>query len=208
MKITTVITGILEENCYIIESEQAAVIIDPGQFTPELEQLSKELRNKETLILLTHCHFDHILGANKLKEALSCDVAIGAIDAPGLSDLSLNLCGAMRIKSAMIEADRLLNDGDIIACGDISFSVILTPGHTAGSVCYKLLNNLFSGDTLFAGTAGRTDFKSGNHSELMQSLRKLSELDDNTIIYPGHYDSSTIGVERLRNYFMREACIG
>ncbi len=206
MRIKTVCIPLMSENCHVIESEKAVVFVDPGIFTDEIRQVADSVGDKEALILLTHFHFDHILGIESLSAMLGCKVAIGEGDAVGLTDDNFNLCAMAGFRSNVKSADILLCDGDKISCGDLEFEVIHTPGHTAGSVCYRIEDALFSGDTLFSYDVGRTDFPTGSEEALERSMKKLCKLDDNTRVFSGHGETTTIGQEKCRNMFLRRAC--
>ncbi len=190
-------------NCYAILSDNAAVLIDPGAYSDEAFRFLQENSQRERLILLTHAHFDHIGGAEKLREKTGVKIAIGELDAPALSDSSTNLSANFGIALKDFCADIILKDNDIFAVGDLEFKAIHTPGHTQGSMCYLLGDNLFSGDTLFCRTYGRTDFPSGDENKLIASVKRLfNELKDETVVYPGHNRSTTIGFEKKKNFLV------
>ena len=155
-------------------------------------------------ILLTHGHFDHVGAVKALKERYpQVPVMIGALDEELLLEPERVYKGMLsRIPDSLhLKADRLLSDGDEIDVNGMHFTVIATPGHTPGSGCYYLEDNeiLFSGDTLFHGSRGRTDFPGGSESEIMKSIREklLKKLPDETAVLPGHNDSTTIGTEKV-----------
>ncbi len=206
MRIKTVYVSPMSENCYVVESDKAVVFIDPGAFTREIREMAEGVGNREALILITHFHFDHILGVEPLSRMLGCRVAIGAFDAAGLTDDSLNLCRMVGLGPNLKGADILLSDGDEISCGDLEFKVMHTPGHTAGSVCYLIEDALFSGDTLFSYDVGRTDFPTGSSEKLAASMLKLEKLEDATRVFSGHGEATTIGREKQNNTFLRRAC--
>ncbi len=190
-------------NCYFLQSEKAAIVIDPGYERESIVAFLDENKDKERLILLTHGHFDHIGGADVLRQKTGVKIGIGALDVPALSDNALNCADLFNRKLEPFSADYKYADGDLIKVGDIELRVISTPGHTVGGVSYLCGENLFSGDTLFKTSVGRTDFIGGNFEELENSIRKLYTLPDETVVYSGHGESSTIGFEKKYNPFVR-----
>ena len=201
MKITPL--NIWMTNCYLIETEKAAIIIDPAFKRQKLVDFLKENEDKERLVLITHAHFDHIGGAVNLREETGVKIGIGALDNPALSDDDLNCAASFNRSLTPFEADCLYNDGDVIKVGNIELTVITTPGHTVGGVSYITENVVFTGDTLFKVSVGRTDFAGGDFDVLEKSIKKLYTLPDETIVYPGHGESTTIGFEKQNNPFVR-----
>lgn len=201
MKITCL--NIWLTNCYLLETEKAAIVIDPGYKRENILEFLKQNSNKERLILITHGHFDHIGGAEYLREETGVKIGIGSLDEPALRDENLNGAVSFRRKINPFSADFTYNDGDEITVGDIILRVILTSGHTMGGVSYLCEDNLFTGDTLFKESVGRTDLAGGNFVELEASIKKLYRLPDETIVLPGHGESSTIGYEKLNNPFVK-----
>lgn len=203
MKIKTLHLGLIKTNCYLISTEKAAVVIDPGFDRPATLDFLNENSDKERLILLTHAHFDHIGGAEVLREKTGVRIGIGELDADGLSDTELNLSDMFHEHISPFKPDFAYKNGDIITVGDIELKVISTPGHTVGGVSYLTEDKLFSGDTLFENSIGRTDFPGGNLKVLQRSLKKLMSLPPLTKVYPGHGDSTTIAREKEYNMFIR-----
>ena len=203
MEIKVLPLGNLQANCYLISSENAAVVIDPGFESEIVTNFLKDNFDKDRIILLTHAHFDHIGGAFNLRESTNTKIAIGLQDNPALSNSSYSLTAMFGTKLTPFSADLLLNDGQIISIGDLEFKVIHTPGHTVGGVCYLLQDVLFSGDTLFDGSIGRTDFPGGDFSVLEQSVKKLYALKDETLVLSGHGGQTTIEREKYYNPFVR-----
>ncbi|MBO5321821.1 MAG: MBL fold metallo-hydrolase [Clostridia bacterium] len=201
MKITPL--NIWMTNCYLIETEKTAIIIDPAFKRQKLVDFLKENEHKERLVLITHGHFDHIGGAVNLREETGVKIGIGALDNPALSDDDLNCAASFNRSLTPFDADYLYNDGDIVKVGDIELKVIATPGHTVGGVSYTTENLVFTGDTLFKVSVGRTDFAGGDFSVLEKSIKKLYTLPDETVVYPGHGESTTIGFEKQNNPFVR-----
>jgi hydroxyacylglutathione hydrolase len=196
--------GAYAANCYIIGDEitKEGMIIDPGDEASSILKNVKALGLKIKVIALTHAHIDHISALADVKKATGAEVAISREEAPSLKQplrLTIN-----QSSEALPQPDRLLNDGDTITVGKLSFKVLFTPGHTRGGIC--LLGNgiVFTGDTLFNYSIGRTDFPGGNFDQEIKSIReKLMTLPDNTIVCTGHGPDTTIGAERKGNEFLR-----
>lgn len=198
--------GPIQANTYVLTDEISGktAVIDAGACTPQLKQA---LEGKDVqYILLTHGHFDHILGVAELKKLTGAQVCIHAADAVCLEDEAESLCSwEYAGAQTAVSADRLLADGDVITFGEAKLTVLHTPGHTKGGVCYADFENrlLFTGDTLFCLTAGRTDFPGGNDVELLSSLIRLRNLDGDFTVYPGHNRATSLEFERGRNRYMR-----
>lgn len=206
MNIITIPCGMLEANCYIIQNNKTAVIIDPGFLEKDILNFINSFDGRVEYILLTHRHFDHLNAAVRLRELTKANIVINALDECGLysDEKSLtNLCGtAYGTANISSRADVHVSDGEIIKAGNMQFKVIETPGHSPGSVSYLIDNFLFCGDVLFRGSIGRTDFPDSNHTDMIKSLEKLKKLPDDTIVYPGHGPKTTIKFEILNNYYL------
>ncbi len=194
-------------NCYVAyDNDSDAVVIDPGDCPDELVSFIRENCLTVTHIVLTHGHADHICGAEKLRDLTSAKIAIHSLDAPRLKNSKDCLADDCGYRFSPFTPDILLNDGDSVVSGSMNFRVMHTPGHSEGSIC--LIENsdrvIFSGDTLFYTTIGRTDFKGGNHSDMLTSLKALYNLDGDFSVYPGHERSTTLQRERIRNFYMRK----
>ena len=188
-------------NCYIILDEESkeTMLIDPAGDVDKIEELIHILEGKLKYIYLTHCHGDHILGVADLKNRCGGKILIHREDAEGLNDKNINLSGVIDIPEIELEADSRVDDNDLIHLGNLQFKVIHTPGHTKGGTslyCQKE-KCLFSGDTLFRGTWGRTDLPTSSREDIMDSIvNKLMILPDETIVYPGHGMMTKIGEEK------------
>ncbi len=188
-------------NCYIILDEETkeTMIIDAAGNVDKLEEMIKILNGKLKYIYLTHCHSDHILGVTELKNRCGGKVLIHRDDAEGLNNPEINLSPYIGVGKIELEADSRIDDGDLIHLGNLQFKVIHTPGHTAGgtSLYCEKEKCLFSGDTLFRGTWGRTDLPTSNREDLINSItNKLMVLPDDTIVYPGHGTMTIIKEEK------------
>lgn len=207
MKIKRIQAGIYAVNCYIIysEDEREAVIIDPGG---DYELIIKEIKNNELLvkaIILTHGHGDHIGAVTGLKMHFNVPVMIHKEDREMVKDYDLNLSGKMAMGAISFEPDILLKDGDMIEFGSAYLKVIHTPGHTKGGICLYYPGILITGDTLFEGSIGRTDLHGGDYDILIKSIKnKLLHLPVDTIIYPGHGNTSSLKNEKTTNPFLRK----
>lgn len=205
MNISVTVTSYFGTNCYMLENESAAVVIDPGEITPELMLFAKENNEKrQKAILLTHCHFDHIAGINELKKVFNADVFISAADAEGLNNPNINVSRYLTGNSFSLTADKQLNDGDVLTFGNDSITVLMTPGHTKGSACFIMGDVIFSGDTLFKMNIGRYDLPTANAKELLMSLKKIKNLSGDYTVYSGHGDVTTLEFERQNNFYLKD----
>ncbi|NLL04451.1 MAG: MBL fold metallo-hydrolase [Clostridiaceae bacterium] len=196
--------GIFGSNCYVVWDETEGVIIDAGVPEDKIVAFINENNIKIKYIILTHGHIDHICFTDILKEKTGAKVLIHTEDNKMLAKPQLN--GSMLLGQSTIvsQADETVKDQDIIQVGNLNFEVLHTPGHSQGSICIKVEDKLFSGDTLFCLGCGRTDLYGGNQSEMDKSFKeKLLKLDNNTKVYPGHGDSTTIEFEKQNNSYIR-----
>lgn len=189
MKIKVIPTGPIMANCYVVYDENSldAAVIDPGSFDKNVQSAIEGLNVK--YIICTHGHFDHILGVGELKEKTGAELLIHKDDEECLTESKANLIGDMFFsKEISLKADRLLSDGDEINFGDITLKVLHTPGHSRGSIV--LIDEkdriLFTGDTLFAGGVGRTDFYGSDIKMMRESIKKIMALSGDYHILPGH----------------------
>ncbi len=229
MNISCLALGLVGANCYILSdpSSGEGAVVDPGAYTEELPEKIREQGVKSLkYILLTHGHFDHVLGVSMLKNAFpEAQIAISAPDAASLFDKCVNLLvspdtadadtffgeGANQLfrecekEFFPCKADILLSEGDEIKIGHARLKVMETPGHSEGGLCFVCPDDRFviTGDTLFCRTAGRTDLPGGDAARLYTSVDKIMTLPDEYTIFPGHNRSTSIGDERAHNRYLR-----
>ena len=219
MKVLSLMVGPIMTNCYILCDEAAGVcaVIDPGDEPKRIEAMIASSGCTPVMILLTHGHFDHAGAAEELSELLSvshgsvCPAEQKAVpvyacetEKETLKDPARNVSG-MAGKREVYHADIYVKDEQILTIADFSIRVLHTPGHTSGGCCYYIPKEdvLFSGDTLFCQSVGRTDFPGGSMSRIVQSIReKLMILPEQTEVYPGHMDTTSIGRERMWNPYL------
>jgi len=200
--VDTLEVGPLGANCYIITHvpSKDTCLIDPGGEPGRIKDFIKKNGLKPKFIINTHGHGDHILG----NGYFGIPIYIHRLEKDFLTDPSLNLSGAFGASIKTPEASKLLEDGEKVYLNDLELEILHTPGHTPGGISIKLDGVVFTGDTLFAGSVGRTDLPDGDGEVLLGSIRKkLFTLDDDTVVYPGHGQESTIGIEKESNPFFR-----
>ena len=207
VKIGRMVLSMCATNCYFLykEGKKECIVIDPADRGDYIYQVLTEKGFEVTDILLTHGHFDHIWGCSKLRALTSAPVYALEEEKELLESASLN-CSEMAGRGCTVKANKFLKDLDVLELNGIRIQVIATPGHTKGSCCFYLPdeNMLLSGDTLFEESIGRTDLPTGSMSTLIHSIEeKLSPLPDETAVYSGHGDQTTIGHERNYNPFWR-----
>ncbi|MCR4618445.1 MAG: MBL fold metallo-hydrolase [Lachnospiraceae bacterium] len=206
IKIGRMVIGVAATNCYFVyrEGNKNCVVIDAPDKGKEIAAaLAKHGFSVEAL-LLTHGHFDHIWGASELRQATSAKIYALDAEQPLLEDSRLNV-SAQSGRPATVKVNKYLSDGEEFTLADITFKVIATPGHTAGSCCFYIeeAGILIAGDTLFLESVGRTDLPTGSGATLERSVKeKLFVLPDETVCYPGHGDETTIGHEKKYNPFL------
>jgi len=209
-EILKIVVGPLEVNCYIVfdKNTKEGVVIDPGGDAEEIKAALKDNGVITKYIIDTHGHFDHVGANGLLKDALGCPVAIHQEDEP-LLEYAHDQAIMYGLKTPrQPKPDMLLKDGEDISFGRLKMRVIHTPGHTRGGICLYMRAQkvIFTGDTLFAGSVGRTDFEGGSTKALMDSIkRKLLTLGDDVSVFPGHGPDSTIGEEKEVNPFIAGA---
>ena len=201
MEVKVLQVGPIGTNCYILEDEKAraAAIIDPGDEAGRILQVIEDDGVDVKYILLTHGHYDHTTAVPQLHKALpQAEIYIHRADANGAGSQLFPLAG-------QIPDLKFYDEGDTLALGDMTIQVLHTPGHSKGSVTLKVGDVLFCGDTLFAGSCGRTDLAGGSYAEIMASLKNLGQLPGDYHVCPGHDVTSTLERERRSNPFLREA---
>lgn len=209
MKIRTMVLGPVETNVYFLIREESgeAVLFDPADAPDRICDFLKKEGLALKAVCLTHGHFDHINGLAGLLKEIPVPVYASAGEERLLSDGELNESLGFYGRAVTVKADHLLKDGEVFEAAGFAIEMIDTPGHTEGSCCYYLKeeNVLFSGDTLFEGSVGRTDLATGSMKALLRSIQeKLSPLPDETAVYPGHGGMTTIGDEKKWNPYWRE----
>jgi len=197
--------GPLQSNCFIVGDEVSgeAVIIDPGGDGDMILNAVGRKPWKVTAILNTHAHFDHIAANAAVVKGTGAPLMAPKGDSPYMTDAHI----AARMYGLQVDAspvpDKLLDDGDTIDLGDEKIKMILTPGHTTGGATFVTSIGIFSGDSLFAGSIGRTDLPGGDYETLINSIKtRILVLDDDTPVYPGHGPATTVGRERTHNQFL------
>ncbi len=195
----------LGTNCsYIIdEATGKAAVTDPGEKSEKLISQIKQDGGRLEYVLLTHGHYDHICFAKQLAGMFGAKVVTGAANADFLKNPEYNGTGVHGIDFTPFEADVLLNDGDKFMLGETEFTYLATPGHTKGCGVFIADGVMFAGDTLFRESYGRTDLPTGDEAQMVQSLKKLKELDGDYQVIPGHGPMTTLGHERRYNPLMR-----
>lgn len=209
MRIVKVPSFGYESNCWIIIDEQSGeyAMIDPSTSPESIDRKISELeldKSKFKYALLTHGHFDHIYSVDYVREKYNCQLCIHKNDAEFLTDSILN---ANKIffgeELIFAPAEKTLCDGDVLMLGETEIQVIHTPGHTAGSVCYKVENSMLCGDTIFDRSIGRTDLPSGDQKTICESLRKIKAMNGDIRLYPGHGSTTTIKEQIQSNPYLK-----
>lgn len=208
MRVDRVVAGALETNCWIVAFDAAspAVVIDPAD---EPSRILEAVGGRDvSAVVLTHSHFDHLQAVAAVCEATGAPLLIHSDDAGYIGDTGGTGGDLFGFTHEPLRADRVLRDGDVVEAGDLRLQVILTPGHTEGSICLYAPSDggepphLFAGDTVFAGSVGRTDFPRGDAHALGRSITgRIAPLPDDTVVHPGHGPDTTIGRERRVNPF-------
>jgi glyoxylase-like metal-dependent hydrolase (beta-lactamase superfamily II) len=199
--------GPIMANCFIVGCEETknAVVIDPGDDTDRILLALADLSLKVKYIINTHGHFDHVGGNRKMKTATGADILIHSLDAHMLGSLSATAATWGLSTDDSPPPDRTVEDGDRIDFGTLTLTVIHTPGHSPGGISLYTEGNVFVGDTLFAGSIGRTDFPGGDYGTLVSSIRnKLLVLGDDVRVFTGHGPETTIGREKQFNPFLAQ----
>lgn len=208
IRVKRLVVGIVGTNTYLVYDEETkkAVVVDPGDRADLIREASERLKLMPEAILLTHGHFDHIMAVNELKAAWHVPVYACKKEEEIMGDWEKNLVASYYDTPYTVTADVLVEEGDTFEAAGFVWKVLETPGHTIGSCCYYIEKEkvLFSGDTLFCGSYGRTDLPTGSGRMIIGSVtRLLKELPDDVMVYPGHMDETTIGFEKKNNPLAR-----
>ncbi len=209
MRIIPIYPTYREANCYLAASDDGrALVFDPGDGAERICSIAKRNGLEITAIVLTHAHFDHIMATNELAELVGVPVYIHKGDLQALYEPSLNLSGlGAGIDYTLDRSTEViaLSEGDTVSVGGECFTVMLTPGHTPGSACFVCGDIIVTGDTLFAGTIGRTDFPGGDIGEMRRSLARLRGLSGDYTLYSGHGAETTLERERKHNFCLTDS---
>lgn len=208
IRVEVMVVGSVSTNCYFLINEETkeALIVDPGASAEAIRARMKEKGVCPKAILLTHGHFDHILAAEDLKEAFQIPIYASEKEKATLNDPSMNLTIGFLRKNYVMDADIYCKEGEILSQAGCEIQVLETPGHTPGGCCYYLPAEqmVFTGDTLFCESVGRTDFKGGSYAEICRSIKeKLFVLPEKTVCYCGHGEPTEIGYEKEHNPYVR-----
>ncbi len=187
-------------NMYVVFDEETkeGILIDAGAGADKIINYIENMNVKLKYIILTHCHVDHVADLRKIrKDFPRVPIVINEEDSEGLAKAEINMCELLGVENNFLDADILVKDGDVLTFGNMTAQLIHTPGHTAGSMSILIEDALFSGDTLFKGTRGRTDLPTGSEREILWSIKdKLLKLPEETIVYPGHGSTTIIRDEK------------
>ncbi len=206
IKVEGLTLSMMQTNCYIVSNRETkeCIVIDPASSAERIRDTINQKGYTLTAILLSHGHFDHIGGAERLKSFFDVPILAAEAEKPVLLNTAVNLSDEFG-GDCRLEADTYLQDGEELSPAGFRIKTILTPGHTCGGMCYYVPEDgvLFCGDTLFLQSVGRTDFPTGNMSELVHSVEtRLFVLPEDTVVYPGHGSYTSIGFEKQNNpYF-------
>lgn len=210
-RIQMIPTGMLEENCVICWDDEIkeAIVFDPGDDAYTISRFIDENGLKPVAIIQTHGHYDHIGAIGEIKEKYNIPMMLHSEELSNMRAMEKHIAEQIGEEPYHNEVDRFLKSDELIEIGGMKIRVIFTPGHTAGGVSL-LINDkhLVTGDTLFAGSVGRWDFPGGNYEALTKSIRKLMELPNGVMIYPGHGEVSTIATEKRYNPYVKQMMKG
>ncbi len=198
--------GVYGVNCYVIADEKTnkAAVIDPGGDADKIINFIEENELELEYIILTHAHGDHIGGVEGIQKKLNTAVYLHEADLYILKDKNKNYSASMGGAGCEIDTDKFVVDGQELLLGELKMQIIHTPGHTPGGICIKVENILFTGDTLFSNSIGRTDLEGGSYEEIVNGIKtKLMVLDDEITVLPGHGPATRIGIEKLTNPYIK-----
>jgi hydroxyacylglutathione hydrolase len=203
-QVHNLVVGKLQTNCYILQSEREAIILDPGDEPGRIQRFVKDLSLTPRLIVATHAHFDHVLGVEQIRKELHLHFAMNRGDLEILESMQAQVRQFMRFNvPPPPKVDQFLVDQQSITFGQDFVKVLHTPGHSPGSISLAGEGFVFTGDALFNQSIGRTDLPGGNLDTLIHSItERLFSLDDDTIVYPGHGPETSIGDEKIANPFV------
>lgn len=206
MIVEKITVGPLEENCYLVSNKKTkdAIIIDPGDEPDKIVNLIKKNGLKINVIVCTHAHFDHVSALGDIKKETDAKVLIHKDDAELYEKVKDQAALWGYDINDIPKPDVLLDEGDDVKAGNLTFKVLHTPGHSPGSICLYGEGSIFTGDTLFSGSVGRTDFFGGDILQLKGSFRRLMGLPEDTKVFSGHGPETTIGQEKQSNFFHNE----
>lgn len=207
MILKSVQVGMLHTNCYLVGSEKTneCVIFDPGAATQKVLDMIEESGMSVKYIIVTHAHFDHLMSAPFVQDATGAELLIHKIDAPYITPEHVNRRGYIKEEYKTPVVARELQDGDVITVGDIEIKVMNTPGHTKGSCVFMFEDVMVAGDTLFKDACGRWDLPGGSEDDMMESLRRIHDLDGDFRVLSGHGTPTTLERERNQNPYMLKA---
>ncbi len=206
-KIHSLVVGWLQTNCFIVQSQAEAIIVDPGDEPERILRFIKDINATPTRIVATHTHFDHVLGVDGVRKATKTPFMIHRDDLPMLESMQSRVRQFMGFESPPPpKVDGYLKDGELLKLGDETIRVLHTPGHSPGSISLVGDGYVLTGDALFNQSIGRTDLPGGDLNTLVRSImERLFKLEDDTTVYPGHGPETTIGDEKLANPFVGKA---
>lgn len=206
MKIELIVVGPLQSNCFIVYDEKTlkSMVIDPGDDPEHIMKTIEEKKLKVVYIVCTHAHFDHVGAVAKLKSETGAEIVLHKDELEiYMSAKDQGAFWGYQIEQPP-DPDKFVQEGDLLTAGELTFEVLHTPGHSPGGICLQGKGIVITGDTIFAGSVGRTDFYGGDLEELKKSFRRIISLNPETRILPGHGDVTTVKREKDLNFFMHE----